>query len=271
MRAFQRSLCSAHRRVLSALTAATLTLAYVPAASADAPPEDDAGTDDAPGVEGEDQAAPAGDDADDETADETGDDETEGDEAEGDEEPAEGDETEGDEEPAEGDEAEGEETEGDEAEATEDEAAEDEAETPEPIDAATDAEEPVTEMEAPVPAVPAEPEDERGPPPMYGEREATGKGLLIAGGAVTAGGLAFLGASIAVTRCDPTEPGCPYGDQDLFLIPSALAVTGVGAMLLVAGGINMVRYKKWQRGELKTVFAPAPMRNGAGVTASGRF
>lgn len=250
------------RRALATLVALTVGVAYVPAAAAAEPPAEDTA------VGGDEGDAPAEDDAGDEDAD-AGEDAPDGEEAD----------TDGDEasEGEDGEDGEDGEEEAD-GEAGDEEAADEEAEEAEEAEeveaeAEEETEEEVQETPAPPEPVAApEPEDERGPPPMYGEREANGKGLLIAGGVVTAGGLAFLGASIAVTRCDPNRPNCPYGDDDLFLIPSAIAVTGVGAMLLVAGGINMARYKKWQRGELKTTYvAPSMLRGGAGVTAVGRF
>ena len=253
------------RSALSAALAVAVTLAYIPAAQAAEPPEGEtaaegepaesdaeSGEGDGEPAEGEEASSEEGEGEGDEASSEEGE---EGDGEEGEQ---------GDESSEEGEEGDGEEGEGEE-EAAEEEGEEEAAEE--------EAEEQTAEEEvAPAPVAPAEPEDERGPPPMYGEKEATGKGLLIAGGVVTVAGAAFLGAAIGITRCDPQRPNCPYGDQDLLLIPSAAAITGVGVMLLVAGGINMARYKRWERGELKTTMVvPSTMRGGAGLMAVGKF
>ena len=117
------------------------------------------------------------------------------------------------------------------------------------------------------------PMDDRGPPPSFGDKAATGKGLIIAGGATIGLGLAFLATSVAITRCDPDSPDCRFGDQDEFLIPTAATGTAVGVLLLTAGLINRSRYKKWERGDLKSAsFAPTYLPGGGvGVGAVGRF
>ena len=157
------------------------------------------------------------------------------------------------EEPAEGEAAEGEAAEEEPAEETEDETAEDET-----ADEGVSAE---------------GPSDDRGPPPSFGDKPATGKGLMIAGGVTIGVGVAFLATSVAITRCDPDRPDCRFGDQDEFLIPTAATGTAVGILLLTAGLINRRRYKRWEKGELKTTaFAPTYMPGGGvGLGAVGRF
>ncbi len=149
-----------------------------------------------------------------------------------------------------------------------------------------DAEEEVEQAETEDPEAampPPTPEDPRGPEPRIADKPATGKGLLIAGGSVAGVGAGFLVTSILVTRCEYGTPlDCRYGNQDTFLIPAAITVTSVGVLLLAAGAVSAVRYKKWEKGTLyekkkgrkakaTAMFGPTYLPSGAGVGAVGKF
>ncbi|NVB38475.1 hypothetical protein G6O69_11585 [Pseudenhygromyxa sp. WMMC2535] len=158
-------------------------------------------------------------------------------------------------------------TEGEEAVDTEGEEAEEELDT-EGEEVGEEAEE---ELDPPPPAGPQRP-----PEPAWGRKKQypmNGKGMLIAGGVVTGLGAAFIITSVLVTRCDfDSALACKYGDQRDFLVPTAVAATGLGLMLVGVGIGNRTRYKKWENwSPEQAAVAPAFFPGGGGVAVAGRF
>lgn len=263
-------------RLTSSVLATALCFAPangVLAAPAGADESEDEGEDEAPEEEAEGED-PEGEEA--EGEDPEGED-TEGEDPEG--EDTEGEDTEG--EDPEGEEAEGEDTEGETAEGEEGETAEGEGETAEgPTDAevAEDAEEPEgadAEIEEEAPAELAE-GPQRPPEPAWGPKKQypmNGKGMLITGGVVTGLGAAFIVTSLLITRCDfESSLACKYGDQRNFLVPTAVATTALGLMLVGVGVGNRIKYKKWENWTPeKTAIAPTFMRGGGGIAIAGQF
>ncbi len=169
--------------------------------------------------------------------------------------------------PAEG--AEGAPVEG--AEGTPEEGAEGEVAEPEP--------EPEPEPEAaPAPAVPEGPE--KPPEPMIAGKPAKGKGMMIAGGVLLAGGIAGTIASFLLTNCpEPANTvGCKYEPHRTLAVPIAASGTLVGGLLLAVGVGYGVRYKRWLRWKpedakviKQTALVPTMTPGGAGLGYVGRF
>jgi hypothetical protein len=151
------------------------------------------------------------------------------------------------------------------------------AEQPEP--------EPEPEPEPPPPVVDSPVDDGRPEEPRVGGKPRTGKGLMIAGGAVLGAGLASTITFAAITRgCSIDGPlECKYRNQDQFLIPMGVAASLLGAVLLSVGVGYHVSYKRWERWtpgqdqkkgkkrRASAVVAPTMVRGGAGMAATGRF
>jgi hypothetical protein len=114
---------------------------------------------------------------------------------------------------------------------------------------------------------------ERPPEPKFGDRPATGKGLVIAGAAVAGAGAIFIVTGLLLTRCDyESNLQCRFGDQRNFLLPSAITVTALGGVLLGAGLGYRARYKKWEAWTPKqAVVVPTFLPGGGGVAAAARF
>jgi hypothetical protein len=192
--------------------------------------------------------------------------------------------------PPEGETPEGEVTEGEtpegtpEGEVTEGETPEGEGETPEGEGETPEGEGEVTEgegeVEEPEAEVPPPAIEETGPlrppEPTWGPKNQyprNGKGMLITGGLVTGLGAAFIVTAVLITRCDfDSNLSCKFGDQRDFLVPSAVATTGLGLLLVGIGVANHVKYKKWQNWTPeKAAMVPTYMPNGGGVAVVGRF
>ena len=142
---------------------------------------------------------------------------------------------------------------------------------------------PPPEVEAPDPMA------DRPEEPTVNGKPRKGIGLMIAGGVVLAGGITSTITFAFVTRgCSLDGPlGCRHQNQDQFLIPMGAAVTLLGTMLLAVGVGYHLHYRKWQRwtpadAEKKkrrgrrgrrTASLPSPtlLRNGAGLSMSGKF
>jgi hypothetical protein len=143
---------------------------------------------------------------------------------------------------------------------------------PEPEEA--DEEDEVDEIEPPPPL--AEPGAMRPPEPTWGPKNQyprNGKGMLITGGITTGLGAAFIVTSILITRCDfESSLRCRYGDQRNFLVPSAVATTGLGLLLVGIGVGNRIKYKRWQNwAPEKTAVVPTHMPGGGGLAWVGQF
>jgi hypothetical protein len=131
-----------------------------------------------------------------------------------------------------------------------------------------------TEVEAPPPTV--EPGPMRPAEPTWGPKDQypmTGKGMLIAGGLTTGLGAAFIVTSLLITRCDfDSALSCKFGDQRDFLVPTAVATTGLGLLLIGVGVGNRIKYKRWEKWTPETAVLPSMMPgNGGGVAWVGRF
>jgi hypothetical protein len=164
-----------------------------------------------------------------------------------------------------------------------------EGETPEDVDG----EDPEADIEAPEDEEPVdeeiedeEPEDEdlpiaaEGPlrpaEPTWGPKDQfpmNGKGMLITGGVVTGLGAAFIVTSILITACDfDSALSCKFAPQRDFLVPTAVAATGLGLLLIGVGIGNHIKYKRWERWAPETAFVPTTVPGGGGgVAMVGRF
>ena len=116
----------------------------------------------------------------------------------------------------------------------------------------------------------------RPPEPTWGPKNQyprNGKGMLITGGIVTGLGAAFIVTSVLLTRCDfDSALSCKYVDQRDFLVPSAVATTGLGLLLIGVGVDNHLKYKKWQNWTPEeTAVVPSYVPGGGGVAWVGRF
>lgn len=115
----------------------------------------------------------------------------------------------------------------------------------------------------------------RPPEPTWGPKSQyprNGKGMLITGGITTGLGAAFIVTSILLTRCDfDSALSCKFGDQRDFLVPTAVATTGLGLLLIGVGVANHVKYKKWQNWTPETAVVPSYVPGGGGVAWVGRF
>ena len=137
------------------------------------------------------------------------------------------------------------------------------------------AEEIETEAEPPPPA--ADPGEMRPPEPTWGPKNQyprNGKGMLITGGVTTGLGAAFIVTSVLITRCDfESSLSCRFGDQRDFLIPTAVATTGLGLLLVGVGIGNHIKYKRWQNWTPeKTAVVPTYVPGGGGgVAFVGKF
>lgn len=162
---------------------------------------------------------------------------------------------------------EGEDAEGEEVEAPEDED-EGEGEDEDEGEEALSEEEVPTSMEDLGPMRPPEPT--WGPKNQY---PRNGKGMLITGGLVTGLGAAFIVTSVLITRCDfDSALSCKYGDQRNFLVPTAVATTGLGLLLIGVGVGNHLKYKKWQNWTPdETALVPSYVPGGGGLAWVGRF
>ena len=112
--------------------------------------------------------------------------------------------------------------------------------------------------------------------PTWGPKDQyprNGKGMLITGGIVTALGAAFIATSVIITRCDfDSGLECRYGDQRDFLIPTAVATTGLGLLLVGIGVGNRVKYKRWENWTPEqTAVVPTYVPGGGGLAWVGRF
>jgi Cys-rich repeat protein len=135
--------------------------------------------------------------------------------------------------------------------------------------------EPEPEIE-PLPEPEPEPEGPQRPAePTWGKKDKplNGTGLMIAGGVTTGLGAAFILTSVLVTSCNYDGPlECKFGDQRDFLVPSAVALTGLGVLLIGVGLGTRSKYKKWQnwtpeKAALVPVFSPT----GGGAAFVGKF
>ena len=110
--------------------------------------------------------------------------------------------------------------------------------------------------------------------PKIGKWPAKGTGMLISGGTMLALGTAGLISSIVLTNCpEPANSvGCKNQHNRDFLLPIAASVMTIGVLLLVVGGANAVKYKRWKESSgPKQALAPTFNRNGAGLAYSLRF
>ncbi len=110
--------------------------------------------------------------------------------------------------------------------------------------------------------------------PKIGKWPAKGTGMLISGGTLLALGTAGLITSIVLTNCpEPANSvGCKNQHNRDFLVPISASVMTVGIVLLVVGGANAVRYKRWKESSgPKQALAPTFTRNSAGLAYSMRF
>jgi hypothetical protein len=136
------------------------------------------------------------------------------------------------------------------------------------------------EVEEPEEEVPPPVVEETGPlrppEPTWGPKSQyprNGKGMLITGGLVTGLGAAFIITSVLVTRCDfDSNLSCKFGDQRNFLVPTAVATTGLGLLLIGVGVANHIKYKRWQNWTPeKAAMVPTYVPGGGGVALVGRF
>jgi hypothetical protein len=116
----------------------------------------------------------------------------------------------------------------------------------------------------------------RPPEPTWGPKgqyPRNGKGMLITGGIVTGLGAAFIVTSVLITRCDfDSALSCRYGDQRDFLVPTAIATTGLGLLLIGVGVGNHIKYKRWQNwSPEQSAVVPTYVPGGGGVAVVGRF
>jgi hypothetical protein len=117
----------------------------------------------------------------------------------------------------------------------------------------------------------------RPPEPTWGPKNQyprNGKGMLITGGIVTGLGAAFIVTSVLITRCDfESALSCKFGDQRDLLIPTAVAATGLGLLLIGVGVGNHVKYKRWKTWtpEQTAVVPTYVPGGGGGVAWVGRF
>jgi hypothetical protein len=114
------------------------------------------------------------------------------------------------------------------------------------------------------------------PEPTWGPKgqyPRNGKGMLITGGIVTGLGAAFIVTSVLITQCDfESSLKCKYGDQRDFLIPTAVATTGLGLLLVGVGIGNRIKYKRWQNWTPEqTAVVPTYVPGGGGVAWVGQF
>jgi hypothetical protein len=110
--------------------------------------------------------------------------------------------------------------------------------------------------------------------PTWGPKDhpRNGKGMLATGGVVTGLGAAFIVTAMLITRCDyDSELRCKYGDQRDFLVPTAVATTGLGLLLIGVGVSNRVKYKRWQNWSPETAVVPTFTPDGGGLAWVGRF
>jgi len=111
--------------------------------------------------------------------------------------------------------------------------------------------------------------------PTWGvkKRPRDGKGMLITGGLVTGLGGGFIAAAILITRCDfDSALACRYGDQRDFLVPTAIATTGLGLLLVGVGIGNRIKYKRWENwAPEQTAVVPTYVPGGGGFAWVGRF
>ncbi len=93
--------------------------------------------------------------------------------------------------------------------------------------------------------------------------------MLITGGIVTGLGAAFIATSVLITRCDyDSSLRCRYGNQRDFLVPTAVATTGLGLLLVGVGVGNHIRYKRWENWTPeKTAVVPTFVPGGGGGLA----
>lgn len=115
---------------------------------------------------------------------------------------------------------------------------------------------------------------QRPPEPKFGSTSATGRGMTIAGASLTGAGAGLVVAAYYATRCRwDGLLRCKYADQDTFMIPSAIAVTGIGVVLLMTGLGHRMKYKKWENWNAadRALIVPTPLRGGAGVSLAGSF
>jgi hypothetical protein len=117
----------------------------------------------------------------------------------------------------------------------------------------------------------------RPPEPTWGPKDQypmNGKGMLIAGGVVTGLGAGFILTAVLITRCDfDSALSCKFGDQRDFLVPTAVATTGLGLLLIGVGVGNHVKYKRWQNWTPEhTAVVPTMVPGGGGGLAwVGKF
>jgi hypothetical protein len=110
--------------------------------------------------------------------------------------------------------------------------------------------------------------------PTWGpkDRPRNGKGMLATGSVVTGLGAAFIVTAMLITRCDyDSELRCKYGDQRDFLVPTAVATTGLGLLLVGVGISNRIKYKRWQNWSPETAVVPTFTPDGGGLAWVGRF
>jgi hypothetical protein len=115
---------------------------------------------------------------------------------------------------------------------------------------------------------------------MIAGKSAKGKGMMIAGGVLLAGGIAGTIASIFLTSCpEPANTvGCKYEPHRTLAVPIAASGALVGGLLLAVGVGYGVRYKRWQRWKpedekviKQSALVPTMTPGGAGLGYVGRF
>ncbi|KIG16684.1 hypothetical protein DB30_04157 [Enhygromyxa salina] len=149
-----------------------------------------------------------------------------------------------------------------------------EPEEPEPEPEPEEEEAEPEEEEAELPIVPEGPL--RPAEPTWGPKDQfpmNGKGMLITGGVVTGLGAGFIVTSILITGCDyESALSCKLAPQRDFLVPLAVASTGLGLLLLGVGVGNRIKYKRWERWAPETAVVPTMVPGGGGgVAMVGRF
>jgi hypothetical protein len=96
---------------------------------------------------------------------------------------------------------------------------------------------------------------------------------MITGGTVTGLGAAFIITSVLITTCDfESALACKLNDQRDFLVPLAVATTGLGLMLIGVGVGNHVKYKRWKNWTPEqTAVVPTMVPGGGGMAWVGKF
>lgn len=156
------------------------------------------------------------------------------------------------------------------------EAEEADAEAGDEEEAAADDEEPADEGEPG--AAPPEEAAAEGPPrppePKFGKHSATGRGMMLAGTVLTGVGAGLIAFSWIATECNYDSAfECKFADQRTFFVPTSVALTGLGLVLLATGLGYRGKYKRWENWQpgQQAMVVPTVMRGGGGLGLVGRF